>query len=237
MRQLQALVINTSADRDTDNIHRLYNCKELQQMYLHNVPFYVYFIKHIPSDKFYFGSRYKHIEKNISPNEDLWKSYFTSSKEIKLLLKQGLTSDFEVSILMETFDLDFCFEYEQSLIKENIDNPLCLNKRYFNSTSGTTVFRIFRKTLSSKGNPKSESTRKKMSKPKTKEHRENISKAQLLNGGNGPKNHTQETKNKIKESMKLKPRPNKICPHCNKEGGFLSMNRWHFSNCKLKETQ
>jgi hypothetical protein len=227
-------VINTSADRDTDNIHRLYNCEELQQMYLHNVPAYVYFVKHISSNKFYFGSRYKHIEKNLQPEEDLWKSYFTSSKEIKSLLKQGSVDDFEVSILMETFDLDFCFEYEQSIIKENINNPLCLNKRYFDSSSGTRVFRTFGKTLSTKGKPKSEFTRQKMSKPKTKKHRENLSRAQLLNGGNGPKNHTKETKNKIREAMKLNPRPNKICPYCKKTGGFLSMSRWHFENCKEK---
>jgi len=37
--------------------------------------------------------------------------------------------------------------------------------------------------------------------PFTEEHRSNISKAQLKNGGNGPSNHTEESKIKISESL------------------------------------
>jgi hypothetical protein len=45
-----------------------------------------------------------------------------------------------------------------------------------------------------------------------------------MNGGNGPAMHTEETKNKIREKLKKNPRPNKVCPHCNKEGGAISMS-------------
>jgi hypothetical protein len=63
-----------------------------------------------------------------------------------------------------------------------------------------------------------------MSKPKSAEHCANISKAQRLNGGNGPASHTEESKNKTRETMKSKPvRPNKTCPHCNKIGGAITM--------------
>lgn len=85
-----------------------------------------------------------------------------------------------------------------------------------------------------KGVPKSEETKAKMRKPKSAEHRANISKAQRANGGNGPAKHKEESKNKTRASMKLKPRANRVCPHCKKEGGFLSMSRWHFDNCKEK---
>lgn len=197
-------------------------------------PAYVYLVIHIPTGKFYYGSRYKHIEYNLTPEEDLWKKYFTSSKEIKSLLKESPSTDFETKILFTTNDHDLCFDYEQNIIKSNIENPLCLNKRYFDSSKGSRVFRIYGKTLSSKGKPKSDETKARMSKPKSLDHRENIRKAQLANGGNGPATHTEETKNKIRESLKLKPRPEKICPHCNKSGGFLSMSRWHFDNCKEK---
>ena len=195
---------------------------------------YVYFVKHIPTGKFYYGSRYKHIEYNLTPEEDLWKKYFTSSKEIKALLNESSTSDFETKILFTSVDYDLCFEYEQNLIQQHINDPLCLNKRYFDSSKGLRVFQIYGKTLSSKGRPKSIETRIRMSKPKSVAHRENIRNAQLANGGNGPAKHTQETKNKIREAMKSKPRPEKICPHCNKSGGFLSMSRWHFDKCKEK---
>jgi hypothetical protein len=73
-----------------------------------------------------------------------------------------------------------------------------------------------------------------MRKPKSLEHRRKISETQKANGGNGPLKHTEESKNKIRNSLKKKPRPNKICPYCKKEGGFLSMSRWHFDNCKEK---
>lgn len=84
------------------------------------------------------------------------------------------------------------------------------------------------------GIPKSEETKAKMRKPKSESHRANISKAQRANGGNGPAKHSEESKNKTRATMKLRPRANKVCPHCNKEGGFLSMSRWHFNNCKEK---
>jgi hypothetical protein len=198
------------------------------------IPAYVYLVKHTPTGKFYYGSRYKHIEYNLTPEEDLWKKYFTSSKEIKSLLKESSTVEFETEILFTSNNHDLCFDYEQDIIRKNIKNTLCLNKRYFDSLKGSRVFRTYGKTLSSKGKSKSDKTKLRMSKPKSLKHRENIRLAQLANGGNGPKNHTEETKNKIRESLKLKPRPEKTCPHCNKSGGFLSMSRWHFDKCKEK---
>jgi group I intron endonuclease len=74
-------------------------------------------------------------------------------------------------------------------------------------------------------------------------------------GFNSPfegKNHTEETKQKIREKKigiiisedtkeKMRNSSNKgekqrilICPYCNKQGGGNSMFRWHFENCKNK---
>lgn len=226
--------INTIANRDVGSIHWLYNCEELQQMYLHEIPSYVYFIRHIPTGKFYYGARYKHIEKNRLPKDDLWQKYFTSSKKVNELRKQYGDNSFEYKIIFESYTPVETFNFEQTIIKENILNPLCLNMRYFDIEKSSRVFSVYGKTLSNKGRLKSELTKERMRKPKSKLHRENISKAQKENGGNGPIRHTEESKNKIKETMKLRPRPNKVCPHCKKEGGFLSMSRWHFDNCKEK---
>ena len=95
-----------------------------------------------------------------------------------------------------------------------------------------------RASLLTKGVPKTEETKAKMRKPKSTEHRLNISKAQLANGGNGPVKHKEESKNKTRDTMKSKPpRPNKTCPHCMKTGGAISMARWHFDNCKEKRKE
>ena len=225
-------MINKSANRDTDNIHWLYNYQDLQQMYLHTIPAYVYYIRHIPTGKFYYGSRYKHIEKNRLPHDDLWNTYFSSSKEIAKLRVETDDNSFEYKIIFTNEDANICFEYEQTLIKEHIVNPLCINKRYFDSEKGSKVFCIYGKTLSSKCRPKKESTKQAMRKPKSLQHRENISKAQLVNGGNGPTKHTAESKEKIANTLRLQPRAKVTCPHCNKTGGAIAMPRWHFNNCK-----
>lgn len=203
-------------------------------MYLHTIPAYVYYIRHKLTGKFYYGARYKHIRKNIIPEDDLWKIYFTSSKRVFELRKEYGNDSFEYSIIFKSFDTDECFKFEQTIIKENISNDLCLNSRYFDVEKSKTVFSTFGKTLSTKGKPKSEETKIKMKKPKSASHKQKISESQKKNGGNGPIAHSQETKNKIRESLKKNPRPNKICPHCNKEGGSIAMDRWHFNKCKEK---
>lgn len=228
--------LNTVADHDTGNIHRLYNWLELQHMYLDTIPAYVYYIRHIPTGKYYYGSRYNHIKSGMIPEDDLWVKYFSSSREVKKLIQETGTDSFETVILFKDIDPDTCFEFEQTVIKEHIKDPLCINKRYFNTASGKTSYCVFGKTLSSKGKPKKETTVAKMRKPKSVSHKENIRKAQLLNGGNGPDRHTTETINKIKatltETSAFKKKVS--CPHCNKEGGIGPMTRFHFDNCKAK---
>lgn len=237
MRILQALgngMMNTFLDHKLSSTSRSNTDNDYQKMYSHTIPAYVYYIRHIPSGKFYYGSRYKHITHNIKPDEDLWKRYFTSSKEILKLIEQSGKDSFEYKIIYTNVDTNKCFEYEQNIIKEYITDPLCVNKRYFDSNKGSTVFCIFGKTLSSKGKPKSEETKNKMRKSKSEEHKRNISKAQLARGGNGPSKHKEGTKIKIANSLRLNPREDVTCPHCGKTGGAIAMPRWHFDNCKEK---
>lgn len=96
-----------------------------------------------------------------------------------------------------------------------------------------------------KGVPKSLDTRKKMSE------------TQLANGGNGPSQHSAETKEKLRiastgrvkseetrrrisEANKGQipwctgiPQPIVTCPHCDKSGGDRNMKRYHFDKCKV----
>jgi len=52
--------------------------------------------------------------------------------------------------------------------------------------------------------------------------------------------HTKETKETLSKLYKGKPRckPHEIvkCPHCDKSGIKPNMTRWHFDNCKQRET-
>lgn len=71
---------------------------------------------------------------------------------------------------------------------------------------------------------------------RTEEHKQRISIKRM--GEGNPmfgKNHSEETKQKMRESA-LKV-PKLTCPHCNKIGNPHNMVRWHFDNCKtLKQT-
>ena len=213
-------MINTKTDRDTRNIHRLYNCEELQQMYLHTIPAYVYYIRHIPTGKFYYGFRSAHINENRLPIDDLWKTYFTSSVKIKELREQDDT--FEVKIIYEDLDVEEAYWVEQDYIKQHINDPLCLNKYYIDKGKDQKIFSMAGKSHTedsklkmkgrlpwntgkkiprgipswnkgiptpnsvkelirekTKGIKKSEETKQRMTKPKSKSHAENISKAAL----------------------------------------------------------
>ena len=146
-------LINTCAGRDTEHIRRLYNFRELQHMYLYSAPAYVYYVKHIPSGKFYYGFRSANVAKNILPVNDLWVRYFTSSKKIKELRKQE--DKFEVSILFESTNIEEVYWSEQSYIKANIENPLCLNRYYIDKDNNQKIFSFH-------GQSHSELTREKL---------------------------------------------------------------------------
>lgn len=57
------------------------------------IPF-TYLVKHIPTNKYYYGVRFK---KGCHPN-DLWTKYFTSSKKVKGLIKRYGKKSFQYEI-------------------------------------------------------------------------------------------------------------------------------------------
>jgi len=91
------------------------------------------------------------------------------------------------------------------------------------------------------GVPVSDETRKKMSeaqkgenhpmfgKEHTPETRQKMSEAK--------QNMSDETRKKMSEAHKGVPQEQVECPHCGKIGGIGIMKRWHFDNCKYKESE
>lgn len=86
---------------------------------------YVYMLTNSETSEFYIGYRYKNVKLGLKPEEDIGKVYFTSSKYVRPCF-----SKFKVLILAEFFSSDDAYDFEQTLIEENIKNPLCLNRHY-----------------------------------------------------------------------------------------------------------
>ncbi len=106
-----------------------------------SIPFYAYKIVCLPTGEYYFGYRTQHTKYNRSPEQDLWLRYFTSSKQIKQLVHKYGKTQFDTSILFKTFDEIECYWYEQKLIKQHIQDPLCLNYYYHSVEKGHREFR------------------------------------------------------------------------------------------------
>lgn len=70
---------------------------------------YVYKVTNKITGQFYHGSRANNIAKERTPEEDLWKFYFTSSKVVKRLLEEYGIDSFIVEILYKDVDYDKCF--------------------------------------------------------------------------------------------------------------------------------
>lgn len=85
---------------------------------------YVYKIESV-NNEFYFGVRWNY---NGSPENDLWKNYFTSSKTVKEKIQKNGYGYF-TSYIIKTFDnIEDALNFEYSLIKENKTNKNCLNR-------------------------------------------------------------------------------------------------------------
>jgi hypothetical protein len=206
---------------------------------------YVYKAVHKETNEFYIGYRGGKGLK-IPSHLDILK-YRSSSKLVK-----PRAHEFNWIILAEFFNAIDAFEFEQSLIEENWNNPKILNK--------CIACKKFTKTNIAH----SDESKSKISKAQ-KEHWKNMSEEQFTaifeKRAKAWDEKTQEEKatfgkrksdiwkRKTPEEMedfskkmsecvkgryKGKVHAKIICPHCKLEGGKPSMKRWHFDNCKFK---
>lgn len=121
---------------------------------------YVYIVKNKLTGEFYYGYRSANIRFHRTPQEDFWVHYKTSSKNLKLQISED-PSQFEWQILFEGTPEE-CYWQEQTLIMKNFKSKGCLNRHY--ATPGSQQFW--------KASPGAQ-----RGKPKSQQHRENISKA------------------------------------------------------------
>jgi len=187
---------------------------------------YTYLIKFKPTNKFYYGVRFKNIKLNRTPEDDFMKHYTTSSEQINSLIQKHGLEAFEWEI-RKTFDTP-----ESAIIWETkvLTRAKVLKRQdvWFNANVAgykiTTPQGRQRIKERHTGIPKTDDHKKNLSesqkgkpkinsKNKTPEYRELMSK--LKAGKNNPRygvNVSAETCKRISEAKKGKPAKNKGIP-------------------------
>jgi hypothetical protein len=153
---------------------------------------YTYLVKHKRTGKVYYGSRCKNFTTlNRTPEEDFWKHYTTSSVNINNIIKAEGKEAFEYEI-RRTFDtVEEMADWETRVLTRS--RVLERQDKWLNGNiSG-------KKILTEAGAKKISETHK--DKPKTEEHKNNLSKSQK----GKPKKSTVYQSNEYRELMsKLK---------------------------------
>ena len=88
---------------------------------------YAYVVVHKKSGSWYYGVRTK---KGCKP-EDLWTTYFTSSKKVHALVAQDGKEAFEVAIRRMFSSENAAISWEHRVLKRILGRPNCLNENAF----------------------------------------------------------------------------------------------------------
>lgn len=110
------------------------------------IPFYVYKITCQATNEYYWGSRTGNRAIGKQPQQDLWNTYFSSSKLIHRLIKQYGKENFFVEVIENSMDADEVFWLEQGYIKTSINDPKCLNKWYQDKVNSKKTFSCHNRT-------------------------------------------------------------------------------------------
>lgn len=196
---------------------------------------YVYCCTHKVTKEFYIGSRTTG-NRNLPSHEDLPR-YKTSSKRVKPRFHE-----FDWTIIAEFYNPNDAYTFEQQLIHDRIEDPLCLNevcyytgKLMFCST-GVSRSDEHKQRISEAhtGKVVSASSRKKMSEAhlgKTMSVEGKELRRQLKIGTT----LSDEAKAKISAKKKGVPKKQDTCIHCGLTASYTNINRWHNDNCKHKQ--
>ena len=190
---------------------------------------YTYIITYTSTGEFYIGSR---SANRASAVDDLWHTYFTSSKLINERIKSEGTDCFTAQVIDEFDTPEEAFVAEQLMISERISNPLCLNKTY--QLNGKQAF-----LTTGTNRSHSAETRQKISKSLKgckwagADTQLAALKENAFTKGNTPWNkgttykHTAPSPLKGRVSpRKGKTQPRYDCPHCDRViGGMNNLNK------------
>lgn len=166
---------------------------------------YTYLIGWSEYDRWYYGKR---TANKLSPDHDLWKVYFTSSKYVNHV--RNILGEPDVIRVHKTFENnEDANEFEERFLSRvnAVSSP-----RWINRGNGGRKF--FHNTSLSDENKKKLSESKK-GRPRSLQCRQRISKTRLDRKIPSPRkgaNHTQEAKDKLSKAMKGRTPHNKGKP-------------------------
>jgi len=190
-----------------------------------NIP-YTYLIGWSNHNKFYYGARWA---KNCLP-EDLWVTYFTSSKHVKLFREQHGEPDI-IQVRKIFNDVHECKIYENKILQKL---NVLLDDKWLNKNINGLFLPLGKQSSEhiNKRIQKSIQTKIKRgtfnnvswTKESNPEAAEKVSKA--LSGKKKSQKHIKSMRNRPQDTLTL------TCPYCNKSGDYKNMKRWHFDRCK-----
>lgn len=187
---------------------------------------YTYLIGWSNLDKWYYGVRYA---KQCDPNE-LWKSYFTSSKYVKEFRNIYGEPDI-VKVRKQFNDSIKARQWESKVLKKL---KVVNNKKFLNKTDNISIDpnAALRGSLKSTNIGK---TRKDLSERNYKaigEKNHMFGKTGELAPRFGITGNKHPMFGKTNKGASKALKKIMECPHCLKTGQAAGMNRWHFDNCK-----
>lgn len=187
---------------------------------------YTYLIGWSTYNKFYYGARWA---ENCVP-EDLWKTYFTSSKHVKKFREKYGEPD--IVQVRKTFNsVEACRTYEYKVLARlnvlNEDKWLNknINGRFLPTTQSPEHLANRIASFKKGGKRKGFVAWTKESNP---EYAKRVS--QGLKGKPKSVDHIRNMKLRPQDTIRL------TCPHCGKEGDYKNMKRWHMDNCRQSQS-
>lgn len=184
---------------------------------------YTYLIGWSKHNVFYYGARWA---KDCSPN-DLWKTYFTSSKHVKKF--RDLHGEPDIIQIRKIFeDSKTAKIWEERVLRRMnvINDSRFLNKNVngkFLKEGPQSKEHISKRIESLKKNGKKKGVIA-WTKETHPDYAQRVSEA--LRGIPKTEEHINNMRNRIQDTMVLQ------CPHCMKTGDYKNMKRWHMDRCK-----
>lgn len=184
---------------------------------------FTYLVKCIPTNQVYYGVRYA---SNCHPDQ-LWNTYFTSSKRVHALIEQYGTENFQFQVRKTFSTAEEAVRWETKVLSR-------LNAAesdiWLNCQNGDYNFK-------NKGGYKlPESKKTNFRKPKSDSHKQSMKdryKIKHRHYNDGKRSYYLPEDSSLISELNLKEgQVVTKCPHCSKEGKLNAMLRWHFNNCK-----